>query len=472
MKKTLIYSGVIAVIAAGLVSCANDYEKYDNSYLLDNPETMTLQASSSVLELFEETPADEAVLTFTWTPAREMSDEYDLKYITYLDLKVNGFDENSALRTVENPGVFEKSYTTEQLQNYITENWGQSVSEETTLSFKVVATWEGGTRYIMPEVRTVDVDVQPYKPLVFDADVVYVSGSAKTGLAKETVARTLENEYRYAKVVTLQQGELTIPTEYDGVVQYIAPEVPADFVDGEPVPAKMLPENPDETAPEEAGWTIPGSGDYRVVVDMEKKTVTIYSPDNEFNNPFTVEWYPNCNLSYKPYTTTVTQLWIRGDGAIKPDGGTWYELGNPLNVKQSEADPQILVYDGAALKSGRNSFAIISQLEYDANGDGTKETFNCNNSYVFAPTRVDSDGNGYHDGQGVDINGNGIPSDKGDEEDGVYTTDANHDESVTLGVWMDMDGGPDIRGNYFKTPSGLNFIVFDLRNMKVKFEVR
>ena len=56
MKKTLIYSSVIAVIAAGLVSCANDYEKYDNSYLLDNPETMTLQASSSVLELFEETP--------------------------------------------------------------------------------------------------------------------------------------------------------------------------------------------------------------------------------------------------------------------------------------------------------------------------------------------------------------------------------------------------------------------------------
>ena len=190
MKKTLIYSGVIAVIAAGLVSCANDYEKYDNSYLLDNPETMTLQASSSVLELFEDTPADEAVLTFTWTPAREMSDEYDLKYITYLDLKVNGFDENSALRTVENAGVFEKSYTTEQLQNYITENWGQSVSEETTLSFKVVATWEGGTKYIMPEVRTVDVDVQPYKPLVFDADVVYVSGSAKTGKACSGLSRT------------------------------------------------------------------------------------------------------------------------------------------------------------------------------------------------------------------------------------------------------------------------------------------
>ena len=460
MKKTLIYSSVIAVIAAGLVSCANDYEKYDNSYLLDNPETMTLQASSSVLELFEETPADEAVLTFTWTPAREMSDEYDLKYITYLDLKVNGFDENSALRTVENPGVFEKSYTTEQLQNYITENWGQSVSEETTLSFKVVATWEGGTKYIMPEVRTVDVDVQPYKPLVFDADVVYVSGSAKTGLAKETVARTLENEYRYAKVVTLQPGELTIPTEYDGVVQYIAPEVPADFVDGEPVPARMLPENPDETAPEEAGWTIPGSGDYRVV------------PDNEFNDPFTVnEWYPNCNFKLKPYTTTVTELWIRGEAAKKPEGGSWYKYGNQLNLKQSEADPQILVYDGAAV-SGRNSFAIISKLEYDADGDGTKEEYSSDNSYVFAPVRVDSDGNGIHDAQSVDINGNGVSSKDGDEEDGVFNDKANYDQSVTAGVWIDMDGGPDLRGNYFRIPSGTNFIVFDLRNMKVKFEVR
>lgn len=459
MKKTLIYSGVIAVIAAGLVSCANDYEKYDNSYLLDNPETMTLQASSSVLELFEDTPADEAVLTFTWTPAREMSDEYDLKYITYLDLKVNGFDENSALRTVENPGVFEKSYTTEQLQNYITENWGQSVSEETTLSFKVVATWEGGTKYIMPEVRTVDVDVQPYKPLVFDADVVYVSGSAKTGLAKETVARTLENEYRYAKVVTLQQGELTIPTEYDGVVQYIAPEVPADFVDGEPVPARMLPENPDETAPEEAGWTIPGSGDYRVVVDMEKKTVTIYSPDNEFNKPFTVEWWPNNNHNLTMITTTLTKgsvMYMRGACC------GWAKEGKEMAITQSEADPQIFVYYGEALKD-RTDFALVNFTEAQFNNYPNKPTDGVNNSYVIGPFgQPDAS-----DADGKDNDGNGV---KG------------NGAKVTWGIWQEFEHGSgpsneggesiDTKGSYWQVPSGTNFIIFDMRNKLVKFDVR
>ncbi len=207
---------------------------------------------------------------------------------------------------------------------------------------------------------------------------------------------------------------------------------------------------------------------------MLDQTVKIYSPDNEFNKPFTVEWYPNCTLTLTPYPVTVTsKVWLRGDGAYKPDGtGSWYEYGVELNLQQSEADPMVLVYSGPAIKSGRNSFAITSAVSYDANGDGKAESYTCNNAYVFAPVRVDTDGNGYHDGQGVDINKNGIASDKGDTEDGIYNKDANHDESVTVGAWMDMSGGPDIRGNYFKTPSGANFIVFDLRNMKIKFEVR
>lgn len=476
MKKILLYLSVFAFSAAGLSSCADDYDEYDNSWFLENDETMTLSASVSSLELIEDTPLDEQVLTFTWTPARQMPDEYVVTYVTQLDLKSNNFASSTVIREVENDGVFSKSYTTEQLQSYITDKWGQSIADVSTVSFKVIAKWDGGTQYVMPEVRTVDVDIQPYKPLVFEADQVFVSGSAKTGTSRQAVSQTLEDEYLYAIVTNLKPGELIIPVVNDGVEQYIAPALDQDgtFKDGVDVPARMLAQNEDGSVPEDAAWEITETGDHRIVINMLDQTVKIYSPDNEFNKPFTVEWYPNCTLTLTPYPVTVTsKVWIRGDGAYKPDGtGSWYEYGVELNLQQSEADPMVLVYSGPAIKSGRNSFAITSAVSYDANGDGKDESYTCNNAYVFAPVRVDTDGNGYHDGQGVDINKNGITSDKGDTEDGIYNKDANHDESVTVGAWMDMSGGPDIRGNYFKTPSGANFIVFDLRNMKIKFEVR
>ena len=35
-----------------------------------------------------------------------------------------------------------------------------------------------------------------------------------------------------------------------------------------------------------------------------------------------------------------------------------------------------------------------------------------------------------------------------------------------------MEGGSYLRGNYFKVPQNTNFIIFDLRNMKIWFEQR
>ena len=102
----------------------------------------------------------------------------------------------------------------------------------------------------------------------------------------------------------------------------------------------------------------------------------------------------------------------------------------------SLADPQILVYTGGVLGSGRTDFAIISNLKVDGFNNGNAYTVN--NSYVFAPV----------------------------------WTGSNYDQSVTLGKWMDMEGGSYLRGNYFKIPSGTNFIIFDLRNMRIWMEKR
>ena len=444
MKKILLYLSAFALSVAGLSSCADNYDEYDNSWLLDNDETMTLEASTTEVSLVEDTPADEPVLTFKWTPAREMSDEYVLTYVTMLDLKINEFGSSSVKRKVLDDGVYSCSYTTEELQGFIVDDWGQSVSEVATLSFKVIAKWEGGSKFVMPESRTVEVEVLPYKPAVFDADIVYVSGSAKTGISRQMIDKTLENEYVYAEIVNLKPGELTIPVEYDGYVQYISPDESGAFQDGVAIPARMLAETEDGQAPEAAGWEIPESGDYRVVIDMLNKTVTIYSPENEFNKPFEVTWQPNSNANLTPITTVVTNLWMRGATA------GWASGGKDLQLTPSKADPQILVYRGDAINNGdgRTSFSVISTYEYDGNGDGQVESYNVNNAAQFAPERIDPDGNG------VQESGN------------------DYTQELAVGTWMPMSVGSDIRGNYWKCNKSTNFIVFDLRNMRIRFEIK
>ena len=153
---------------------------------------------------------------------------------------------------------------------------------------------------------------------------------------------------------------------------------------------------------------------------------------------------PNSNADLTPITTVVTNLWMRGATA------GWASGGKDLQLTQSKADPQILVYRGDAINNGdgRTSFSVISTYEYDGNGDGQVESYNVNNAAQFAPERIDPDGNG------VQESGN------------------DYTQELAVGTWMPMSVGSDIRGNYWKCNKSTNFIVFDLRNMRIRFEIK
>ena len=429
MKRNL-FSVTIILSLFSFTGCEDDYDEYDNSWFVNNEEKMELTVSAASVKLNEEKLSDE-VLTFSWTSARVMPEGYKVSYVTMLDLKSNQFGTSTVIRNLENEGVFSRSYTTEQLQNYITQNWGQSVSEEVTLSFKVIAKWDSEEKYIMPEVRTADVNVMPYKPLVFDADIVYVSGSAKTGVSQQIVSRTLENEYLYAIVTNLKPGQLTIPVTYDGMTQYIAPVSDGAFKDGEPVEAKMIAAADDGAAPEEAGWEITGNGEYRVVIDMLNKKVTIYSPENEFNEPLIITWYPNNDENKGKVTTEINTETL---DYYTSDTWGWKDLAG---VTQSLADPRILVYSGEALKGGQIKFVIGNGGVTD-----TGEEWTVNNCYCFSSELLDPD--------------------------------TSRDVSVIAGQWTPMSGGSSSaqRNSYFNKVSGMNFIVFDFRNMRIKAESR
>ena len=247
----------------------------------------------------------------------------------------------------------------------------------------------------------------------------------------QLMTKCLEKDNLYAFRAELSEGDFHIRVTGENGGIY-ASESGTDINDGQTV---GLTEN-------EAGhWTIPSAGVYRVVADFGAKKITIYSPETDLQ-PFTVKWQPNwktptdADNGHAWITTTVTAIYGRGDSV------GWASAGKNLQCTVSMADPQILVNTGSVLGEGRTDFAIISSLVVP--GYNSDRPYNTNNSYVFAQP--------YHYGE--------------------KQTNGDYHQSVTLGTWMNMEGGSHLRGHYFNIPKGTNFIIFDIRNMKIWFEKR
>lgn len=372
MKKILIYFSAAMVSVSGLSSCADNYDEYDNSYLLDNDEKMMLEASASSIKLDAEAE-DDIALSFSWTPAREMPEEYVITYVTMLDLKVNQFSASTVIRTVENDGVFEKSYTNGELQSLIVDKWGKSISEVATLSFKVIAKWDGGEKYVMPEYRTVDVDVQPFKPIVFDADKVFLDGEAVKNIrpsSNYTMTKTPENEFVYAGEFLMDAGRMTIPIEYDGITRYICPaeDASVDIPDNDPAGVKPegseyaatvkdIPDNGDDAGL--PAWNLPSKGYWRVIVDIENKTVKFFSPKNRLE-PLTVEFnYANTSTWVLSKTLTAGTYYVN----TMTGWDSW--KGKGYDFVASQIDPQLLVCQGVSISLSEKFCVKIGQTIND-----------------------------------------------------------------------------------------------------------
>lgn len=336
---------------AGLLSLAacdkGGFQGPDRS-MYDVVETMTLEASAQDVVLDAE-EVDKVALTFTWTPAREMPDDYLVTYVTFLDVEGNDF--SNAVRQVVDDGVFTKEYTTQELQNLLVERWNKNYSRAVNMQFKVIAKWEGGEKYVMPEVRTIDFSVRPFRPLTFDADRIFLSGDAMTGTTRKPMGKTPESDYIYAEEVYLRAGEMTIPIEYQGMTSYICPadgsvEVPDnDQVDSKPAGtqynAVVKELKADATLP---AWKIPVEGYWRVIIDIENKTVKFFSPKNRLE-PLTVEFaYEGRN----PASWILTKTLLAGNYYLNSMTGwdSWKGKAFPFVV--SKVDPMILIWSGAS----------------------------------------------------------------------------------------------------------------------------
>lgn len=382
-----------------LNACDNDIKDIAKA-----EEKLELKASSTEIAL-DENNLSADIITFTWTEARKLPADYLVSYTTKLDVVGNNFGSSTAIISYEDEGVFSKSFTSEQLNNWANEKWKLKVNKPFTLEFRVVAERVGGSTFEAPEVRTITINVEPIKIEVFGADKMFIAGSAIPNGSEIEMAQTIENESQYAWYGSLVAGELQIPVELEGERYYIVPEDGNGILqDGEAENVKMQ-----ENA---VSWNIPLDGEYRVVVNMEKSTITIYSPAKAIS-PAVVKW----TLDGVEQTTIVNKLWRYGS-----DGWAWKEI----NFVQSMADPQVFAYFGTPI-SGRTKFGV----------------HNSNQSYVYTGNKSGAD-----------------------------TPVVHGNEYELFGGYGGTAGGENHRNSYFSIPSGTNFIILDIRNMTAFFDKR
>ena len=279
---------------------------------------------------------------------------------------------------------------------------------------------------------------------IVEADQIFMAGSA-AGSEQIEITRTLEDENLYAWRGELKKGTLYFPLTYNDAQEMAIVPQDADehgFTDGT-MGAFGLAQT---SLTDKRYWEIPADGTYRIVMNTDEKTITIYSAATDMKNK--VVSYNNTTIGKNPYEQEVVKLWMWGSfNSFAHDTGTAENVdGEAKNIadgfqekytlKQSLANPNVFVYKGAILP--RETAAI--------GGDNPKGAVKfCvsnhnNNVYAYGSTA---------DAKRNDHNGF------------VTITDSTPQGLVA--------GQGDNRYAFFLLPENCNFIVVDIDKLTVTF---
>ncbi len=407
-KNIITAAAATMILSMGFVSCAWDPSEHDADPVA---ETMDLEVSSDSISL-DENDLTATVLTFKWTPAHSVSEDFIVSYTTKLDVVGNNFGSKTALITTEDAGVYERSYTSEQLNNWANQRWSLPVNKEFSLEFRVVAQYAGGKTFEMPEVRTATVKVHPIKVDIFAADNMYIDGTASA--ERIELEKTIENNNVYAWHGNLSAGELQIPVLFEGQSYYLVPKDGSSALHDGIVSDVTMKEAP-------TSWNIPSSGQYRIVINMADKNICIYSSATDMK-PRSVTFRPNGDMTKSEITMEVSDLYAYG-------GGTGWGV-KTLGLKASQADPQILIYDASehngAKISGSMKFCVSRSFTIDG------VSYNQNNSYCFTCPLTAEGG--------------------------------SQNISLEIGKTGELHGGAErnVRNSYYTIPSS-DYLIFNLR---------
>ncbi|MGM9787104.1 MAG: SusE domain-containing protein [Candidatus Cryptobacteroides sp.] len=244
-------------------------------------------------------------------------------------------------------------------ENVIVPASGRDTDASADASGAAIESWtENSPGWIIPSAEpyrvTLNMDSRTVSIVahanILEIDKIFLSGNS---LAEEVeLAKTLENEAVYAWKGELKAGTLSLPIEYDGqrALTIVPSREGSDLLDGQADPFSSA----SSVTAVGRGWKIPADGQYRVVVDTEARTVTIYSEATDVKNK-TVIFKRTSGTANDNYTMEVTRLWIFG-------GNVYYSgskpKGEPYVLEQSLANPRLFIYKGETLKADKIKFLV------------------------------------------------------------------------------------------------------------------
>lgn len=282
---------------------------------------------------------------------------------------------------------------------------------------------------------------------VVEADQIFLAGSAASADQIE-ITRTLEDDNLYAWRGELKKGTLYFPLTYnDAQEMSIVPQNANEhgFGDGEMASFGIAQTN----LVANRYWNIPADGTYRIVMNIEERTITIYSAATDMKNK--VVSYNNTTIGKNPYEQEVVKLWMWGSfNSFAHDTGTAENVdGEAKNIadgfqekytlKQSLANPNIFVYKGAILP--RETAAIGSDNPKGA----VKFCVSNHNNNVYAY-------------------GSTADAKRNDHNGFVTVTDSTPQGLVA--------GQGDNRYAFFLLPENCNFVVVDIDKLTVTFDTK
>ncbi len=228
---------------------------------------------------------------------------------------------------------------------------GQTVSGTDAMAAKIVDAKDGGgwnvtaadAYRVTLNLATKTVAVVPVSSIV-EIDRILLAGTSVASASEELeFTKCLERDGLYAFRGELKAGTLYLPIEFEEArTVAIVPKEGTTVDDGNAVVFTQI----SASGAAAKAWNIPSDGTYRIVIDIEAKTATIYSSATDLTNVSVS--YNNTVDKINPYTQEVTELWMFG-GAIGWDHDSDLKTGfqRKYILTQSLADPAVFVYCGS-----------------------------------------------------------------------------------------------------------------------------
>ena len=274
--KLVLFSCLIS-----LFSCEDKTKNRVEYPDFENPMSVTASQANLILE---QAKADQTAVTFTWTEGNSRGQGTSLKYIVNLGLKLeSGVRE---LPAIEIPvGELSLSYTHAELNNLLLSRWSIAPGAQADINIKVTAQIVGGNLAQIPEVAETAIKVTAYSSTVLPGERPYetvcLAGSCiPDGYTMNALPR-MDWDPATPNLYTLDNIHLTASSilfvldpdaGYDNSRMFQAPD------GSRPVLSIGIPQAMvlTESKGSDWKWNVPEAGNYKVVLDVEAMTFTIY----------------------------------------------------------------------------------------------------------------------------------------------------------------------------------------------------